>query len=354
MRSWTLSLTNRERRLIPSEMLWLYPFGPLLTTPMLLPNVFDQGLLQLLRGFAAVCVPFFFLSLTFHVVYTQLMPKLVWQLHSKISRVLLHVLVISVLALSVGYLVFPLAQPMCGKAPLAVFEIVCVAISGTILFPALVVQHLRAHAQHVERQAAEQRRATLEAQLKALQARTNPHFFFNSLNTVASLIPENPILAERTLERLADLFRYALDSSRLGTVALEVELTMVRDYLAIQSARFGNRLETSVEMEPGLAELQVPPLLLQPLVENAVMHGMASRPSGRVQVKVFTEKTDVVFEVRDDGPGPGESKHEGSQTSVREIGERIRLMYGEAARFALESIPSGGCLARLAIPNLPR
>ncbi len=344
-------MTPQHRRLIPPEMAWVYPFGPLVAAPMLLPNALEQTPLQVLLGFIGVCIPFAALSTAFHLLYTRVMPGVLFRIVAKPLRVVAHVLVVTSAASVIGLMVFPIAAPLCGHVARGVFVVVCIAISGSIVFPALLFQRLRSDKETVERQAMSYRQAALESQLKALQARTNPHFFFNSLNTIASLIADDPELAERTLERMALLFRYALDSSKQQTVPLEVEMQMVDDYLAIQSARYGQRLVTSVRFEPGLSGQSVPPLILQPLVENAVLHGMAERSSGEVRVNVFKQSGTIVFEVADNGPGPGESAHEGSQTSVREITERLRLMYGEAAQFALKSLPAGGCLASFSIPS---
>jgi two-component system sensor histidine kinase AlgZ len=94
----------------------------------------------------------------------------------------------------------------------------------------------------------------------------------------------------------------------------------------------------------------VPPLLLQPLVENAILHGLAQRTGGRVDVSARREGAFIIIDVRDDGPGPRASTHQGTRTSVRELLERLTLSYGERGTFALEEAEGGGCLARLALP----
>jgi two-component system sensor histidine kinase AlgZ len=252
---------------------------------------------------------------------------------------------------AVSLAVRPLHNQVCGRdIPAGQFALTAVLISCLIFLPAMAVQAQRNRTEAVERVAQAQRQAALLAQLQALQARTNPHFFFNSINTVASLIPEDPQLAERTLERLADLFRYALDSARTPRVPLSREFELVSDYLAIQQARFGARLRSTVTLDPALAAFEVPPLLLQPLVENAILHGLGDRRAGKVEVEARREGDRVVIEVRDDGPGPGASGHRGTRTSVRELEERVRLAFGEGGLLALEAAPGGGCLARLALP----
>lgn len=342
--------------LLPRELPWLYPIAPLAAAPLLLGNLFELPLDTALLRIAGVYVPFLLLSGAFHALYFWVLPKVVPRLSTPLARGTLHVVVTTAVPLLLAPSIFELkgllfkrmADPT-GVA-LAKFTLECIIISWIYILPALIVQRLRNKAWNIERMAQLERQTALEAQLKALQGRTNPHFLFNSINTVASLIPENPELAERTLERMADLFRYALDSSKTRLVTLQREVEMVRDYLEIQSARYGSRLSTRVEFDERAAGLEVPPLILQPLVENAILHGMAHRRSGSVIVRVRHEGERVSLEVLDDGPGPGASEHRGSQTSVEDLRERLHLLYGERGVLALETAPGGGCIARMAIP----
>jgi two-component system sensor histidine kinase AlgZ len=282
------------------------------------------------------------------------MPRLLPKVPRAWQRGALHLLLTSVVAGAVAFAVLPLHNLAADKVlPADRFVATSVLLSWALVFPALAIQRLRMKAQQTERLAQLERQAHLEAQLQALQARTNPHFFFNSINTVSSLIPDNPALAERTLERLADLFRYALDASKTRVVPLSREVEMVRDYLEIQRARFGDRLSCTVELDPAAAAVEVPPLLLQPLVENAILHGLAERKQGTVAVEIRRLGAQVILEVRDDGPGPGASLHRGTQTAVKDLRERLRLLYGEASSFSLDPAPGGGCLARMAIPLVP-
>jgi two-component system sensor histidine kinase AlgZ len=226
-----------------------------------------------------------------------------------------------------------------------------VIITWAFVLPALLVQELRARADKIERAERAQRQLALEAQLQALQARTNPHFFFNSINTVACLIPENPELAERTLERIADIVRYALESSPAREVALARELAIVRDYLEVQAARFGARLRWSVDVAPDAADAQVPPLIVQPLVENAVLHGVASRTEGgEVEIRARRVGDIVRIEVRDNGPGPEGSSHAGTRTSIADLTTRLSLLYGGAGRMTSGTGPGGGYHVCLELP----
>ncbi|MCP3143738.1 sensor histidine kinase [Pyxidicoccus xibeiensis] len=339
------------QRLLPREMVWLYPLAPLAAAPLLVEGLFAMPWKQALLQLAGICVPFASLSLTFHLLYLTVMPRLVQRVRSRAAETLLHVATITGVSVVMAAAVLPVKNLLCQhSSTLLDFSVTCIIISGVFVLPALAIQRLRNRSLAVERQAQAERQASLRAQLEALQARTHPHFLFNSLNLVATLISEDPELAERTLERLADLFRYALESSRVRLVPLQREVDMVRDYLAIQQVRFGKRLRASVELDARAAHVQVPPLLLQPLVENAILHGLASRQQVSVHVRVRFEDERVLLDVQDDGPGPGASAHRGSQTSVSDLHARVRLLYGEQGAFVLEPAPGGGCMARIALP----
>jgi two-component system sensor histidine kinase AlgZ len=337
--------------LLPAGLWLVYVIGPLPVAVAVVNDLWDGDLAHTLRKVASVFIPFAALVVVFHPLYTLAMPALAARVASPTLRGALHLSVVTVVSVVVSVLVLPLHNLVCGSdLPASHFVPTSVVVSYAIMFPAMLVQAQRNRTRRVERQVVEERQAALRAQLGALQARTSPHFLFNSINTVACLITEDPPLAERTLERLADLFRYALDSGRTSRVPLQTELAMVRDYLEIQQARFGDRLQFSLHADPAVLDVPVPPLLLQPLVENAVVHGFGQRPRGRVEVSARREGCSLVLEVRDDGPGPGASSHHGTQTSVRDLGERLRLAFGEGAQLALQHLPQGGCLARVAMP----
>lgn len=209
-------------------------------------------------------------------------------------------------------------------------------------------------ARHEAVRATEQQRLALAARLSALQAQTNPHFLFNSLNAVASLIAVDPKQAEAMVERLASVLQYALTSGNRSRVHLRDEVAAVRDYLAIEATRFGARLAFRIDVDPSVAGLAVPPMMLQPLVENAVLHGIASRPEGgTVMVSAVRDDASVVVTVADDGVGPGASPRKGTQTALVGLRERIALMYGSQARFDVRERAGGGFECALRLPLDP-
>jgi signal transduction histidine kinase len=223
-------------------------------------------------------------------------------------------------------------------------------ISAAIAFYRVMTDQARA----IERQSAELARA----ELRALRAQVDPHFLFNTLNTIASLIREDPAEAEETTTRLADLFRYALSASDHEHRRLADELAFLRDYVAIERTRFGERLRVVERIEPGLDDLPVPSLLLQPLVENAVRHGLAPRPQGGTLTLGARRAGDtVVLEVADDGDGCEPARALDAATAdarfgLRSVRERLRLA-GPPHAFTLESRPGGGTRAIVVVPAAP-
>jgi two-component system, LytTR family, sensor kinase len=199
--------------------------------------------------------------------------------------------------------------------------------------------------------------ALAAAQLRALQAQLQPHFLFNTLNTIASLIPEDPAAAEETIESLSELLRAALRGDGAHEIALAEELELVDQYLRIQEVRFHDRLRVERRTDPDALSALVPPLLLQPLTENAIRHGIAPRPLGGV-LTLTAERREgwLVLTVEDDGGGfrgvdaqraNGESSDGVGLANTR---ARLERLYGDAARLDVGNRPGGGAYARVRLP----
>ena len=207
-----------------------------------------------------------------------------------------------------------------------------------------------------ERQQLELQVLTRDAELRALRAQVNPHFLFNTLNSIAALIHENPAAAEDVVTRLADVFRHALTASGREHTRLADELEFLRSWLAIEHVRFGDRLRVVEDVEPGLDDVPVPGLLFQPLIENAVRYAVAPRAEGgTITLRVRRDPSGDTFtaEIADDGPGfsPG-GRPRGNGVGLESVRERLRLG-GAKHGFALESAPGRGTRARITLPLAP-
>lgn len=188
------------------------------------------------------------------------------------------------------------------------------------------------------------------AEVRALRAQINPHFLFNALNAIAGWIRVRPELADETVTQLAEVFRYALNRSQQEWVRLGEELDFVRSYLAVEQARFGDRLVVSIESDPGVESVQVPAMLIQPLVENAMKHGVSQvAAAGRLKVAVRGNREMLVVDVCDNGPGfPAEFEPVDGH-GLRNVTDRLRGYYGERAGLQWENTPMG-CRVRMRLP----
>jgi signal transduction histidine kinase len=175
-----------------------------------------------------------------------------------------------------------------------------------------------------------------EARLQVLKMQLHPHFLFNTLNAISALMHEDVELADRMVARLGDLLRSTLENAERQEVSLQQELDFIRPYLEIEQARLGPRLQVCLDVDPAAAEARVPNLILQPLVENAIRHGIAPRPGpGRIEIRARREQDRLRLEVRDDGRGlPGrEPLKEG--VGLANTRARLQQLYGSAHRFEL-------------------
>lgn len=204
---------------------------------------------------------------------------------------------------------------------------------------ALVHGSLRGRVQRMEKElhekaAAEERtrKLAMEARLRSLESRIHPHFLFNTLNSISSLIAVNPARSEQIVGRLAVLLRASLDSSNQPLIPFEQELAMVESYLDIERVRFGDKLRGSIEVPLDLRNIKVPPMSVQALVENAVKHGITpQRGGGVVLVTASADNGDLRIEVRDSGPGFDlVSIPEGR--GLNNLVERLDALFGEKAR----------------------
>jgi signal transduction histidine kinase len=190
------------------------------------------------------------------------------------------------------------------------------------------------------------------ARVAALQAQLNPHFLFNALNTIAvrARDGDGPGTA-RMVEQLSDLLRRTLGRHRSSEVTLEEELDLVRQYVAIEEARFPDRLTVSVEADESLRQAAVPGFALQHLVENAIRHGIARRPgSGTARVLVRRDGEVLELSVIDDGVGMADEQAAPPGHGIENTRERFRVLYGERGTLTVKRNPSGGTTATIRIP----
>ena len=208
--------------------------------------------------------------------------------------------------------------------------------------------------QHRERELTE---LAATAQLAALRAQINPHFLFNSLNSIAQLIRSDPDKAEACVERLGEIFRYILGRAEKEFVPLGEELQMATAYLDIERARFGERLHVETSVDPRSLHQLIPNLILQPLVENAVKHGLSRKlGTGTIRIDAVLDDGCLALTVGDDGlgmPRPALERVYDRGVGLRNLRDRLERLYGPAHLPEIRSAPGGGTEVRLRLPVKP-
>ncbi|HYL99540.1 MAG TPA: histidine kinase, partial [Blastocatellia bacterium] len=228
------------------------------------------------------------------------------------------------------------------------------ALAALTAQAAPMIENTRLHEVRRRQEIAEQelRKLATQAELKALRAQIDPHFFFNSLNSVAALISDDPESAERLIEDISELFRHAFRPNR-EFVTLRQEMELVETYLQIESARLGDRLKIEKEIAPEAQDLKIPALSIQPLVENAVKHSISkSTAGGRLVVSAGVKDECLTICVSDSGTGIQPLDHNtfSGGIGLQNVDARLTALYGEAARLKIASDPGFGTEVSFAIP----
>jgi two-component system sensor histidine kinase AlgZ len=193
------------------------------------------------------------------------------------------------------------------------------------------------------------RKLVAEARLQSLESRLHPHFLFNTLNSISSLIPTDPAKAEQTVGRLAGLLRSSLDNTTQPVIPLARELAITEDYVEIERVRFGGKLRGRVEVPDELRDTKVPPLSIQSLVENAVKHGITpQRAGGEVVITASLANARLCIEVRDTGPGFDVAAIRAGHGLDNLVG-RLDALYGDAARLNVLR-RDGWCVVQMILP----
>lgn len=229
-----------------------------------------------------------------------------------------------------------------------------IGIYGLILF----LNHAFTYYQRY--QAGELKATQLEAQLahaqlQALKMQLQPHFLFNTLHSISALVHKHPEAADKMITRLGDFLRLTLENSGSQEVSLQQELEFLKCYLEIERVRFQDRLTTQLSIEPQTLNTPVPNLILQPIVENAIRHGIAPRATpGTIEIRAERKNGTLRLRVRDNGPGlplNPTAKHPSKEgLGLVNTKARLQRLYGDAHRFELANDPEGGLVVTLEIP----
>jgi two-component system LytT family sensor kinase len=210
----------------------------------------------------------------------------------------------------------------------------------------------------IEHRLQEQDKLLMAARLQALASQINPHFLFNTLASISSLIRSNPETARTLIIKLSALLRRLLRSQE-HFVTLREELEAIDEYLDIEAVRFGPRLTIEKTIDPASLDIVLPSMLLQPLVENSIKHGLAGKVgNGRILIRSSRENGHAIIDIIDNGVGVGHSQAErsdlmkGTGIGLQNVNERLRVIYGANYQLQLDSVPGEGTCARIVIPEV--
>ena len=202
-----------------------------------------------------------------------------------------------------------------------------------------------------ELRTAELEKSLAQAKLQALQMQLNPHFLFNSLHSISSLMHQDVEAADRMIVRLSDLLRAALDNSDMQEVTLDKELEFLKRYLEIEQIRFGKRLTVQMDIAPDTLDAQVPNLILQPLVENAIRHGIEPHAKpGRIELRSKRDGNVLTLEVCDNGAGMPPNQAVVENVGLSNTRARLEALHADAHKLELLTAPGSGVLVRMTIP----
>jgi two-component system, LytTR family, sensor kinase len=230
-------------------------------------------------------------------------------------------------------------------------------LASTLALNFVIYAVLVAAAHGLEYYRRSREREHLEAQLsktrlQLLGMQLQPHFLFNTLNTIAEMVHEDPDAADTMIAGLSDLLRRTLELGSVQEIPLERELDLVARYLEIQKARFGDRLQVTISVAPGAECAAVPALLLQPLVENAIRHGLAARlDAGRIDIDARVDGRTLTLIVTDDGSGSEETIGGPERVGLGNTRARLEALYGDRCRLVLTRAEGRGARVTIEIPE---
>ncbi|MGA9364177.1 MAG: histidine kinase [Bacteroidota bacterium] len=193
-----------------------------------------------------------------------------------------------------------------------------------------------------------------EQELATLKSQINPHFLFNTLNSISAMVSTNVEETRTMISQLADLLRYVIEGFKIDLVPLRAELQFIKDYVNLESKRMGDRLEIEFKVDQSLTAFPLPSMILQPLVENAIKHGIAPlEEGGKVTVQIQKNEDVVVFRVSDTGVGLSSTDplSEVNGIGLKNIDVRLRRIYGDSARLKISSIKNSGCEVSFFLPS---
>jgi len=290
-------------------------------------------------------------------IYRSVIKKNDWlslPLKQIIPRVIVASILIGVVLLLLNYAVnimggqYGLSRVRLGRFLFSTFNLsVVVLVWGLIYFSV----HYFENYKKAEIESLIWEAAVKDFELKTLKSQLNPHFMFNALNSIRALIEEDPASAQTAVTNLSNILRYSLRIERMETVSLEDEMQTVEDYLELETIRFEERLKFNIKMDPPSKKIEIPPMMIQTLVENGIKHGISKRrEGGEIFVSASVVDAKLKIEIRNSGRINQDSIQNATGFGISNTKHRLSLLYGEKAVFSIKNNSENEVLTELEIP----
>ena len=298
-----------------------------------------------------------FAGLSFTHILRNIIKKYSWvdlPLKKITPRILLSSFIIGI----VLFILYFSSQYFTGVLPLSEIKIgtpfVWIANLSSVILVWLLIYfsvHLFENYKRVEIESLIWEAAVKDFELKTLKSQLNPHFMFNAMNSIRALIEEDPENAKAALTRLSNILRYSLKMERNETVPLEEEMQTVADYLALEAVRFEERLNYELNIDPRSSPIEIPPMMIQTLVENGIKHGVSRRTEGgKITVNSKMNGSFLVIQIKNSGQFDENSLRRSKGFGIDNTKQRLNLLYGEKAIFTIKNESPDVVLAEIKIP----
>ena len=298
-----------------------------------------------------------FAGLSFTHILRNIIKKYSWvnlPLKKIIPRILLSSLALGII-LSVFYFstqyyssVLPLSEIKIGSPFVLTANLSSVILGWLLIYFGV---HLFENYKRVEIESLIWEAAVKDFELKTLKSQLNPHFMFNAMNSIRALIEEDPENAKAALTSLSNILRYSLKMERNETVPLEEEMQTVNDYLALEAIRFEERLNYELDIDPRSGRIEIPPMMVQTLVENGIKHGVTKRTEGgKITVTSKMNGSYLIIQIKNSGQIDEHSLRHAKGFGIDNTKQRLNLLYGEKAIFTIKNESSDVVLAEIKIP----
>jgi two-component system, LytTR family, sensor kinase len=298
-----------------------------------------------------------FAGLSFTHILRNIIKKYSWvdlPLKKITPRILLSSFIIGI----VLFILYFSSQYFTGVLPLSEIKIgtpfVWIANLSSVILVWLLIYfsvHLFENYKRVEIESLIWEAAVKDFELKTLKSQLNPHFMFNAMNSIRALIEEDPENAKAALTRLSNILRYSLKMERNETVPLEEEMQTVADYLALEAVRFEERLNYELNIDPRSSPIEIPPMMIQTLVENGIKHGVSRRTEGgKITVNSKMDGSFLVIQIKNSGQFDENSLRRSKGFGIDNTKQRLNLLYGEKAIFTIKNESPDVVLAEIKIP----